>query len=72
MSKPLYKRVLVKLSGEILNNPEKAGLVNAERLRLVAAQIQSLVELGVQVGWLSVVAISSAGRVRRKRTPLTV
>ncbi len=50
MSKPLYKRVLVKLSGEILNNPEKAGLVNAERLRLVAAQIQSLVELGVQVG----------------------
>ncbi len=50
MAKPLYKRVLVKLSGEILNNPEQEGLINAERLRLVGGQIKSLAELGVQVG----------------------
>lgn len=48
-SKPAYRRVLVKLSGEALMGDEPFG-IDAKVLDRMAQEIKELVELGVQVG----------------------
>src|SRR5690554_586239 len=48
-SKPAYRRVLLKLSGEALMGEESFG-IDAKVLDRMAQEIKELVELGVQVG----------------------
>lgn len=48
-SNPIYKRVLLKLSGEALMGSQDSG-IDPEILNRVAGEISELVELGVEVG----------------------
>lgn len=49
MSKPLYKRVLLKLSGEALMGEHEYGISPAV-LTYLAGEIKAITDLGVQVG----------------------
>jgi uridylate kinase len=49
MSKPVYKRILLKLSGEALMGSDSYG-INRETLDNIVAEIKEVVALGVQVG----------------------
>ncbi|MCO6523430.1 MAG: UMP kinase [Candidatus Schmidhempelia sp.] len=48
-SKPIYKRILLKLSGEALQGEEGFG-IDATVLDRMALEIKELVEMGIQVG----------------------
>ena len=48
-AKPIYKRILLKLSGEALQGSEGFG-IDASILDRMAQEIKELVELGIQVG----------------------
>jgi uridylate kinase len=48
-SNPIYKRVLLKLSGEALMGSQDSG-IDPDILNRVASEISELVELGVEVG----------------------
>ncbi len=48
MSAPVYKRILLKLSGEALMGPDSYG-IHKETLDGMVAQVREVVELGVQV-----------------------
>ena len=48
LSEPKYKRVLLKLSGEVLAGEQKTG-VNAEIVGKICDKIKEVVEMGVQV-----------------------
>src|SRR5699024_12078565 len=48
-AKPVYKRILLKLSGEALQGTEGFG-IDASILDRMAQEIKELVELGVQFG----------------------
>lgn len=48
-SNPIYKRVLLKLSGEALMGSQDSG-IDPDILNRVAGEISELVELGVEVG----------------------
>jgi len=47
-AKPVYKRVLLKLSGEALAGPDKFG-INADILKHYAQEVKKVVDLGVQI-----------------------
>ncbi|HXZ18033.1 MAG TPA: UMP kinase [Roseiarcus sp.] len=47
-SKPLFSRVVVKLSGEALMGPDKFGL-NADTVERMASDLKAAADLGVQV-----------------------
>jgi uridylate kinase len=49
VSRPLYKRIALKLSGEALMGDEDFG-ISPDMLKYVAGEIRSVVELGVQIG----------------------
>ena len=49
MSRPLYKRITLKLSGEALMGDDDFG-ISPDMLIYVAQEIKSIVDLGVQVG----------------------
>jgi uridylate kinase len=49
MDKPVYKRVLLKLSGEALMKQKPFG-IDPEVVRVIAADIHEVVSLGVQLG----------------------
>ena len=49
MSQPIYKRILLKLSGEALQGEEGLG-IDPAILERVAQEIKELVEMGVEVG----------------------
>mgnify|MGYP001822049837 FL=1 len=49
MSRPQYKRILLKLSGEALVGDEKFG-IDPDMLKYVSGEIKSIVDLGVQIG----------------------
>ena len=49
MSKPLYKRVLLKLSGEALMGEHEYG-ISPDILSYLALEIKAITDLGVQVG----------------------
>ena len=49
MSAPVYKRIMLKLSGEALAGPNKSG-IDQPTLARVAREIASLHELGVEMG----------------------
>ncbi len=47
-SKPIYKRILLKLSGESLAGDQKFG-INADTLKVYAREVKKAVDLGVEV-----------------------
>lgn len=47
--KPVYQRILLKLSGEILQGTESFG-IEANALNRLAQELKELVDLGIQVG----------------------
>lgn len=49
MSKPIFKRILLKLSGEALMGDDKYG-INRETITKIVKQIKAVVDQGVQVG----------------------
>lgn len=49
MSKPIYKRILLKLSGEALQGDEGFG-IDPSILNRIAIEIKELIEMGVEVG----------------------
>ena len=49
MSRPQYKRVLLKLSGEALVGDQEFG-IDPDMLKYVSGEIKSIVDLGVQTG----------------------
>lgn len=49
MAQPVFKRVLLKLSGEALMGDDAYG-INRETVNAIVAQIKEIVEMGVQVG----------------------
>ena len=46
--KPIYKRVLLKISGEALAGEQRFG-INEEMTRKVAKEVKEIHDLGVQV-----------------------
>ncbi|VFP79637.1 UMP kinase [Candidatus Erwinia haradaeae] len=48
-SKPVYQRILLKLSGEALQGSESFGM-NAGALDRIANEIKELVDIGIQIG----------------------
>ena len=49
MNKPIYKRILLKLSGEALMGDEHFG-IDPKVLDRIAREVGELVKLGIQVG----------------------
>ena len=49
MSQPIYKRILLKLSGEALQGDEGFG-IDPSILDRMALEIKELIEMGVEVG----------------------
>jgi uridylate kinase len=45
-----YKRVVLKLSGEVLRNPETGDALDTDILENVCLQVKEIYDLGVQVG----------------------
>lgn len=72
MPKPVYKRVLLKLSGESLMGSESYG-VDPDSCLKIAAQVKELCDLGVQVavviGGGNIFRGAHAGKLRMERTP---
>lgn len=66
-AKPVYKRILLKLSGEALQGTEGFG-IDASILDRMAQEIKELVELGIQVG----VVIGGGNLFRNTRQQWTV
>ena len=50
MKKSKYRRILLKLSGEVLRDPRSGDCLSDEILAEMAAQIKAVRKLGVQVG----------------------
>lgn len=49
MGKPIYERVLIKISGEALAGADRFG-INEETLAVICRNIKKLVDMGVAVG----------------------
>ncbi|MDD2484967.1 MAG: UMP kinase [bacterium] len=49
MSKPVYKRVLLKLSGEALMGNKQGGGIDPEILRIVSQEIRDIRGMGVEI-----------------------
>lgn len=49
MDKPVYKRIILKLSGEALAGEGSSG-ISSDVVRLIAEEIKEVVNLGVQLG----------------------
>lgn len=45
-----YKRILLKLSGEVLRNPESGDCIDPLRLSFMADRIKTVYDMGVQIG----------------------
>ena len=49
VDQPIYKRVLLKLSGEALMGKHSFG-IDAEAVSLIASEIKEIIDLGIQLG----------------------
>ena len=45
-----YRRILLKLSGEVLGNRETGECIDPEKLAFMAARVKKIHSLGVEVG----------------------
>lgn len=48
--KPRYKRIVLKISGEVLGNPDKGETIDGDILHRVCKDIKSVYDLGIEVG----------------------
>lgn len=48
--KPKYTRIMLKISGEALGNPQTGEPIDGEMLRMISREIKAIHDLGVQVG----------------------
>lgn len=49
-TKPKFKRILLKISGEVLKDPLSGEAINPERLHRICESLKNIHALGVQVG----------------------
>lgn len=49
-TKPKFKRILLKISGEVLKDPLSGEAINPERLHRICESLKNIRALGVQVG----------------------
>ena len=49
MSKPVFSRILLKLSGEILANKDGFG-INSDKVKYLAEEIKSIHDVGINIG----------------------
>ncbi len=64
--KPIFKRILLKLSGEVMSGAQGYG-VDPARAQEIAREIREVHELGVDIALVIGGAIFSAGWVWRPR-----
>ena len=51
MAKPIYRRIIFKLSGEALQNKfDNADIIDVNIVKSIARQVKEIKELGVEVG----------------------
>ena len=50
MSKPIYKRIILKISGEILGCRNAGEPIFAESLEKICEEIKAVSDMGVEVG----------------------
>ncbi|MEX0322206.1 MAG: UMP kinase [Puniceicoccaceae bacterium] len=48
--KPRYKRIVLKISGEVLGNPGKGETIDGDILHSVCEDIKSVYDLGIEIG----------------------
>jgi uridylate kinase len=48
--KPKYKRIILKLSGEVLRNTEDGDPIDANTLRSICEEVKKVYDIGVQIG----------------------
>jgi len=66
MTAPVYKRIMLKLSGEALMGEDSYG-INRATIDRIVSEVAEVVRLGVQVGVVIAAAIFSAASHRRRR-----
>ncbi len=49
-AQPKYKRIILKLSGEVLRNAEDGEPIDARTLKSICEEVKEVYEIGVQVG----------------------
>jgi uridylate kinase len=49
-NKPKYKRIVLKLSGEVLRNTEDGEPIDARTLKSICEEVKKVYDIGVQVG----------------------
>ncbi|MFP4157748.1 MAG: UMP kinase [Opitutales bacterium] len=48
--KPKYKRIILKLSGEVLRNAEDGEPIDAKTLKAICEEVKDVYDIGVQIG----------------------
>jgi uridylate kinase len=66
VEKPIYKRILLKLSGEVFAGNQKEGIIDPEAIAYLSKQVQSAKELGVQLA----VVVGGGNIIRGQLTKL--
>ncbi|MCR5490992.1 MAG: UMP kinase [Bacilli bacterium] len=64
---PIYKRIIIKLSGESLADTKNSTILDKEKLSRIAEVIQSIHDLGVEIG-----VVVGAGNIWRGRLASTI
>ena len=49
-TQPKYKRIILKLSGEVLRNTEDGDPIDAKTLQAICEEVKKVYDIGVQVG----------------------
>lgn len=49
-AKPKYKRIILKLSGEVLRNAEDGEPIDARTLKTICEEVREVYQMGVQIG----------------------
>lgn len=66
MEKPIYKRILLKLSGEVFAGNQREGIIDPEAIAYLSKQVQSAKGLGVQLA----VVVGGGNIIRGQLTKL--
>jgi uridylate kinase len=66
VEKPIYNRILLKLSGEVFAGKQKEGIIDPEAISYLSKQVQSAKELGVQLA----VVVGGGNIIRGQLTKL--
>ena len=53
---PKYKRIILKLSGEVLRNNEDGEPIDPAILKAICEEVKKVYDIGVEIGQLAIVA----------------